>query len=745
MPVETIAGILLSVGLALSDKQLKTWLKDKSQRKAFRNALDAALQEMVEAGHKVKRPGAVDKSLLKSEVVQNELWAKLLDPSIDEGINYDLLLQELEDVYENLTGGAEERAALECFVDALYRSIRQEPELAQLIQTKIIFGLSTQLAPEEERRLIRDYLVKETERIKNRLQQDMGEGVTYVEPIIEKRIGVAEKRMMPSPRRPKMDDLPGGDQYESERAETIDINTYFIAGHNAKAAVVADSGYGKTTLLRELFLRMINAYTLKKQAIPILWGPGDAEACTKDTVVDRIIEPLWLHGGVEKDKVKAFVEDQFHKGNFVFLIDALDQITDRNALVGCFASDAFGNNTVVLTSRPDAYDQHKGHLRDYEFLQIEKFDDDRMQDYLGEDKLSRLRDIVDEEFLAVPILLKLVAEHWVERADDDLPVTNRARLYDGMFTDLLDRQELVDALRAAGHTNADRRSLRHDLRRLSYHTIAAGHLGQFPWEIGKNILGDGKLEALETCGGFLVILEMGHMTAFRHRSFQEFLAAEYFHEYLKNHHYNFDLIESHIYHPDWEDTLRFLAGMLSGDKAKLLVEKLMHASEEMPLTLYRHHLRLAAVCLHEMGDIGQELRDGILRQCHDHLKTPYLVDSAMTVMIALRAVDPLITLMLAETTDDSVRWSAADALGAIKSERAVDPLITLMLAETTSDDVRWSAAYALGEMDSSEALSRMVAAYRESRSPEIREYLLSAIQSCDTAIRRRQELTPLRD
>ena len=100
--------------------------------------------------------------------------------------------------------------------------------------------------------------------------------------------------------------------------------------------------------------------------------------------------------------------------------------------------------------------------------------------------------------------------------------------------------------------------------------------------------------------------------------------------------------------------------------------------------------------------MGLQIRDDLVRQCHEELKKPYLVESIMDVLIALQAVNPLIKL-LAETTSDYVRGRAASALGEIKSERAVDSLLRL-LAETAPHDVRRRAADALGTIKSERAV-----------------------------------------
>ena len=75
-------------------------------------------------------------------------------------------------------------------------------------------------------------------------------------------------------------------------------------------------------------------------------------------------------------------------------------------------------------------------------------------------------------------------------------------------------------------------------------------------------------------------------------------------------------------------------------------------------------------------------------------------------------MQPLINALKDE--DSYVRWSAAEALGNIKSDTAVQPLINALKDEDS--DVRWRAAEALGNIKSDTAVQPLINALKDEDS-----------------------------
>ncbi len=734
------------VGVILG-REIDQLLDTKQQKRDFKKALTQALDDLKDSGYDTKGKGKIDRSMLISTETPKALFRALLDPAADGKIDIDNIAGDLEEIYPGYSATPADKETIKTFVESVHTHIQSYPSLQPLLNTKILQRIDPSLMPGKEDNLIQSYLDKKISEITEEMQELLGEGVTYIDPLIEKEIK-KEKFGRRFDHPPSLD-RPGAEKQEEERFEQIDIGDYFLHHHHNNAAIIADSGYGKTTLLQQIFLRTANAYNLHSR-IPVLWPHGRGQTCTEDNIRDRLRQ-FFMMTSYTREQVERFVDEQFDAGNFVFLIDALDQMTpgNRSRLVGCLGNNGFAPNRVVVSVRPNVWDGVQGHMRKYDRLEIRQFDQGRWERYLGEDNLRQIKNIIDDDFLAVPILLKLVTEHWLP-AESRTPPKNRADLYNRMFTNLLKRQEDKDA---SGET--DTWHVHKDLKLLAYRTMADPDTapGQFPRTLAIGILGEDKIKRLEKRRGLVTILEPGNVMAFRHRSFQEFLAAQYLHEFLKRHDYNFDLIDSYLYHPDWEESLRFLAGILPDDKAEILVKKLIETPKRKSLTLYRDHLRLAALCLREIDESSQNLGNDILRQCHEDLKKPYILDYAISIMTALRATDSLVGL-LNKSNDLKIRRLAAQALGFIKDDRAYLPLISFFLEREIDPSVRGIAAESLALLNRNDVVPiliegindgdidiRMYSARALIRMNEsiVNAHLLKAVADKDRELRARAE------
>jgi HEAT repeat protein len=753
-------------------RKIDEWLPDQDKKKTFTKALEAALDRVADEGFSIKGPGALDDSFLTSEVVKEELWAKLLDPTIDEEINYSLLEEELRAIYRGVPISDREADSIEFFVDALMDEMWQQASLRDLIYGKILHQHDRRLSLRRKKALVLDYLKVEGNRIEAQLHEELGEGNRYVEPLIEKKTKKTDGERV-------TDKLLSG---EMDSFAPVDPNTYFTEGPEDKVVVVADSGYGKTTLLRRLFLRISKSFEAEPfgthSFIPIFLTPSQAAECSETNIENKVKVRLMV-SRCREGKVRQFVQDEFGKGNLIFLIDALDQVVNKENLRGALSGSAFGKNRVVVTVRPNVWNVEKGHLHGYACVLLREFNQSRWEEYLGKERLAALQEVVDQVFLSVPILLRLIVEYWLKGMKKTECVKSRSELYSKMFHGLLKRPEDSDAVEALTKDPRNPLDARDDLYKLAHDALAAGYLGQLPRSYAKRILDENKLRDLEARRGILRILETEEEIAFRHRSFQEYLTAEYLKSNIKSKD-DLSKLEPYLYHANWEESMRFLAGLLDPKSAEYLVDMILNAAKGRLLFLYRDHLRVASLCLREMGEVGQSQRETIIDELRKDLHDPVLQDTAISILATLRdkqAVDILNFLL--SHKDVSVRASAAEALGWIRSEKAIEALIqalqdkdasvreravdalggigfekaTEALIQALQDEdasVRWIAAGSLGVIGSEKAVEALIQALQdedvsvresaagalgEIRSEKATEALIQALQDKDGSVR----------
>ncbi len=734
--ISTVAAqIAYFVIKELAKKELGQRRSDLDLKKSFGNALKGALGEIGDQDIKIDEPGALDHSFVANAAVQNELWEKLLNPSNDEEIDYDLLTLQLEETYVAFKAGRIEKETLRLYIDKLIDKLWAEKELRPLLSAKVIRQHDNSLSDLQITDLKRSYLEGAGKDIEAELSLDLGTRATYVDPLIQ--VGKGASRI--------------GDKLEEARPnyrdEIIDVNTLFRRDHKLRYVILAESGLGKTTLLREIFRRLHNKQE-DAEYIPIFLTPFQAKECSESNIRDKIALRLSSYG-IRKSKINAFVDKAFESGEFILLIDALDQISGREHLLGALEGNCFGGNKVCLTTRPNVYEIEKGHLKNYTCLFIQDFGLAQWIDYLGMKNLNRLRKVVDDAFLATPMLLHLVSEYWLNTGLATRTLDNRSTLYSEMFTNLLNRQEEKDAARASGFAEFDVAvgEIRVDLQRLAFGTLAKNHLGQFPREQAIDILGDRRLSRLHSWRGIVAILEEGEFIAFRHRSFQEYLAAEY----LKNMVFDkrSDDLEPYVVHPLWEETILFLAGLLTQTDLAILARVIIKSGDNCPHKIYLDHLRLASKCVREGVGKNTCLESEILALLYSHTEDGRLIGNVLEIAALLKGL-ALLGLLdeLMGREDRSVRGRVVYALGFMDAVESVD-----ILVEALGDPesyIRENAAYALGRIRAEGSIAplidslkdthpgvrrRSAYALRQMRAKQAIHALTKALYDSDAAVR----------
>ncbi len=732
-PLTIVNSVLLFLSRYFANKCIGKWLSKKEQQSALRSAMVEALECVHGSGYERAGYGVLDTSFLERDAVAEQLWSVLLDPTSNRDIDYELLVRESEAVYEDFKATPETKEAIELFVDLLIDQMWVRPALSDLLTARVIRQHDHLLTSRKKKILISHYLMRKRDEVCKDLSESLGDENTYVEPLLEGNIRSESLRSENTFVDPLLEDdhtveyRQLSSEEESSAAEVnrykpIDLIDSLLSKGTREFIVTAESGYGKTTLLRQTFLRLANLYD-EKRLLPVLWLPREAESCNKDNIRSLLVSEFMKGGVFREDQIRSFVNLDFRDGNFVFLIDALDQIHLQSKIIGCFEGSDFSPNYVVLSSRPMAYDQERLHLKRYEQIHLRAFDRDRWSEYLGESRAAVLRGVVNDRIFEVPLLLKLVVQYWSESKKSVDSIKSRTGLYRSLLTDVLDRQEVRDATRRDTGTYPSVQDMHHNLRRLSYHTLMVGYLGQFRRSVARKILGQDLLCQVQSNGGILELLEMGDYFCFRHRSFQEFLAAEYLLECANTHNCDFSQFESYLFHPNWEEPIRFLAGLLDKENTERLVRFILQNASDRPLTIYHDEIRLACLCLTEMEFTSAQLRNSIVDRILEDLENPLLVER--TIGYALLIYDPQIVSKLISLGTSKYSRLVRKALEEMRSPEVVDQLVDEL--QSDEEQVRQLAIEVLGNIKAQEAIKPLMSSL-EDPSNEVKELAIRAFR-----------------
>ena len=678
-------------------------------RRDFHSALADALTSLDRSGYPIRGIGAIDESFLLNETVKSELWDALMSPTrTSDEINYDTLVGALDQVWENQQSFDNEtkekqRESIEFLVDRLYDEfLWHSPLLAGKIKDKILQQLDSSLSLRKRRYVIGRYLDVSISQMR-RIQDDlMGDNTTYIEPVLQKRrknpASESELLSMVAPDRTVEVFAPE----EQREYEDVEFDSYFTGGQDVRVAIVGDSGLGKTTLLQELFLRLCRNWKLG-QPIAVFFTPDQAKNCGEKDVGDVLCARLGAcETHVRDTQLRRLTSDLLEQGLVTFIVDALDQVDDPEPLTGYLKSISSRRHRFIISARPSAIMSHKNALRDFSYLRILPFDRDRIEAYYGDIVSSRRLSGLSDELLGIPMVAHLSRGLFASGAASQATVVNRSDLYHAIMRMVPKREEDYDAL--AGRDPGD---VLDSLRMLAFETLKRNYLGQCPRDEAKGIIGRDEVNVLQRLQYLMKFIESGEDTlTFRHRSFQEYLAAEVLREAYKPSSPLHSSIGKFLFHPNWEEPLRFLAGLLDEEGLRSLVWDILHPEGNPVFLLYHEHLRLAAVSLHEARSVPPDLENDVID------RIVLLNNEDQIELLGTwgrgRAESTLLSFLLED--DVRCRWSAIGALGDIKSEAAVPALIEAL--KDPEKNVRASAASALAKVNSEAAVPALIEAMK---------------------------------
>ncbi|MEW5924530.1 MAG: NACHT domain-containing protein, partial [Candidatus Zixiibacteriota bacterium] len=373
--------------------------KNIALKRDFKKAIVDSINVMVENGYPEDQAGNLYKEYFLREGVKRELWAKILEPSSDGEIDYDLLARELDDCWEKQVNlDAELKESLGFFLDELQWLVWSKDSLRDLLKVRIYQDLGGVVRPAHADR----FKARCLEYIRDLKQQEFNrllrEGI-WVEPALSK----IERESDKSDERRKGREFDRGEGKRIPPQELLrrDSQSYII---------VADSGMGKTTLLHWLQISLAKG-EFSNDYLPVYFHLSRLENCKNSRELISIISDQFQYGA-SRLRMESFIE-YFHKrGRILFLLDGLDQIQEQGLILQCLGShDIFGSNKTIVTTRPITFNRFGSRLRHEIPVQIEPFNQKRIKDYLRhlwDD--TEIRALVREnpDLVKIPILLQMI-------------------------------------------------------------------------------------------------------------------------------------------------------------------------------------------------------------------------------------------------------------------------------------------------------------------------------------------------
>ena len=546
---------------------------------------------------------------------------------------------------------------------------------------------------------------------------DFPEGANYIEPRLRHVTSVGP--------RPRTAGRPGGQPGSEAEFSHFRIKDLLVDKRNF--LLVADSGHGKTTLLRELQHRIFSV-DHHDLPVPVYFHMRDlAGVFSVDELLDRVCDSF--HGEHRRVEALKTLHKIFNEGSIVFLLDGIDQVEDRSNIPRLLGRDGILEaHRVIIAGRPYALSGLANTLKDFERLELDPFTIQNTRRYLGEERYGKLRELVKAAPLRAPMVLSILRGLDISA----LGSFGRSTIYGLMVDCLLGKEAALQALnhpdiRSAG----DFKSL---FAKLSYLLIEAGCSGRFSWEAAEEALPKlglsvGSLTRLSHMGIVSEVIEgaphPGRELVFRHQSFQEYFASIELEHKLYGGLGKLDKTEllKTLEHNRWDESLLFLTGSLDKHKAlelitsiatydiffagrcaavytgdidtalAPLIEALFERSNEPQAlhTLARIRSRDIFTKLFAMLDKGEKtVKKAILK--------------ALGETGSIEAVPTLIETLADENEDLCIL--AARALGTVGSNEAAAPLVKLLKSEDPY--IRAAAARALGEIGSIEAVSPLI-------------------------------------
>ncbi|MDJ0800442.1 MAG: HEAT repeat domain-containing protein [Calothrix sp. MO_167.B12] len=581
-----------------------------------------------------------------------------------------------------------------------------------------------------------------------------------------------------------------------------------------KIVLLGVPGSGKTTLMNYLALKIAQRKladlglahnNINQNSIPVFIRIRELAQLKHLDILEYIQEYAAKNLQVT-DLPNGCFKHWLEQGEVVILLDGLDEVAQENQQVKIVEHIAsflqeFDRNQVIITSRPAGYERGYFRLDGFPHYEIKAFDDPKIKLFISQWYDSRcddergagwqkrnLQEAIERQdriklLARNPLLLTIIA--LINRVGAKLP-RKRHKLYASAVETLLiawddakgDGKDKDLSYRLPPQYLKPDNDFEPLMREIAFWIHSKVSTGDK--EGGTLINQDDLIQQLTHCiliryrrkridsyqagkeaKSFLVYIqeraglldEQGkNCYAFVHKTFQEYLAAEYI-DYRHSNDDSFkvvlDSIGEHLHDPHWREVLLLLVAKQKSNKAARAIRLIFESDSPYEQWLHRD-LFFAADCLAEDPQDLQLSDDDPSQEILEQLVELEVSDSPVVIdEIRGQVFETICSLNETEFTDDvlgllkekessidkvrfqqyraalgqkqaaieqllellkdpesDVRFRAAFALREIKSEAAIPGLIQLLEHEDLS--VRSSAAYALGEIKSEAAIPGLI-------------------------------------
>ncbi|MGY1941651.1 sugar transferase [Nocardia gipuzkoensis] len=408
-------------------------------------------------------------------------------------------------------------------------------------------------------------------------------------------------------------------------------------------ALIGPPGSGKTTLLRHV--AFIVALGGKKAGrlgapskIPVIAYLRKNQGWKTAAPADLIELIQWSLPDINgRSAPRSWIKENILRGNFLILIDGLDEISDpdnRRRITSWIEdqSNRQSGSIFVLTSRPFGYRDNP--VQTAVTLQVQPFNDEQIENFVqrwtmatslrahgerNESSISSARSGAAvlltkiyqvpalQKLASNPLLLNMIAN--VQYYRGDLP-QSRPELYRDICDVFLGKRHEARGLTYPVSVAQKKMVLQELAHRMMEKKVLhissqeAERLIEKPLErIPRPISSADFLRHIEDVSGLLIEREYGSL-AFAHATFQNFLAAEF----IKEHSRGPDL--AHVVGDDWwrETILFYIAG---SDATPIVAACLAYAQTEPADKSTASTLTLAIQCADEARELSAELQDAV--------------------------------------------------------------------------------------------------------------------------------------
>jgi len=515
-------------------------------------------------------------------------------------------------------------------------------------------------------------------------------------------------------------------------------------GQHRRIMVLADSGMGKSTLLKmeatltareERRKLSKNEKDVDDVIFPIVLRLYELDA--REEEISQAI-PILISQNYPRtpERIIHLLRAKLKEGKCLLLLDALNEVPKerRSSLsekLNLFARDH--PCPIICTSRIIGYTG--AFLDGAKEVRIVPFSREQIEQYvqnwftnaagsINNDSASAdglIRELRNKPQIQgsaqIPLLLSLICSLYQER-ESALP-TRRCQIYEKALECMLSKWSQNRKPQSKGWVRAKIRLL----EELAYHFTCESkeifssddlysriegylHGEEAPIELRDSATSE-LIKELSEKDGIIQLEKNGERYIFPHWSFQEYLTASYLNR-AKN---GIELAREHLWEYDWHDTLSLFAGLMK-DPVPLL-QVIIDEKDDIFSSL----LLLAGRCIAECEEYPHPLVAEIIDRIYELWRNYPSVDFISSVVCSLGRVTSRMSEKLQAALNDKyseIREAAAKALAEIGNQQAIEPLIRALKDEDS--DVRWKAAGALAEIGGQQVVELLIQTLKDEDS-----------------------------